>query len=81
MLSLKTYSTPEEDPGITDDKEIGDLLMKMEKFKSSILFSPVLPESPSGVTIGQRLKDRACEVTPEPSAYLEKSHIIEGPQK
>ena len=42
--------TPEEDPGVTEEKEIGDLLMQMEKCKSPICFSPVLPESPSGGT-------------------------------
>ena len=42
--------TPEEDPGVTEEKEIGDLLMQMEKYKSPICFSHVLPESPSGDT-------------------------------
>ena len=41
--------TPEEASGVTK-KEIADLLMQIEKCKSAICFSPVLPESSSGGT-------------------------------
>ena len=39
--------TPEEDSGSTGEKQMADLLMQMEKCKSVICFSPVLPESSS----------------------------------
>ena len=39
-----------------------------------------LKEQPKGVTIGERLKDRAPEDLPGPGNYERKSHIIEGPQ-
>ena len=55
--------------------------MQLEKCKSPICFSPVLPKSPSEVIIGQRLKDRALEEISGPCAYKEKSHIFERPQK
>ena len=37
--------TPEEESGVSGEKQIDDLLMQMEKCKSSICFSSVLPES------------------------------------
>ena len=37
--------TPEEESGVPGEKQIDDLLMQMEKCKSSICFSSVLPES------------------------------------
>ena len=45
------FVTPEEDPGVTGEKQIGDLLMQMEKYKSAICFSSVTPGSSSGVTM------------------------------
>ena len=42
--------TLEEASGVTGEKQIFDLLMQMEKCKSPICFSPVLPESSSGGT-------------------------------
>ena len=42
--------TSEEASGVTEEKQISDLLMQMEKCKSPICFSPVLPESSSGGT-------------------------------
>ena len=42
--------TPEEAPGVTEENQIDDLLMQIEKCKSSICSSPVLPESSSGGT-------------------------------
>ena len=41
----------------------------------------MLIESPSEVTIGQRLKDRKFEEISGPGAYKEKLYIAEGPQK
>ena len=42
--------TPEEASGVTEEKQIADLLIQMEKCKSVICFSPMLPESSSGGT-------------------------------
>ena len=78
MLSLTTSVTPEEDPGVTEEKEIDDLLMQMEKCKSPICFSSVLPELLLGVTIGQWLKDRELEEILGPGDYKWKSRIVEG---
>ena len=33
-----------------------------------------------GVTIGEKLKERAPEDLPAPGQYTEKSYIVEGPQ-
>ena len=40
--------TPEEASGVTEEMKIDDLHRQMEKCKSLICFSPVLPESSSG---------------------------------
>ena len=75
--------TPEEDPGVTEEKEIGDLLMQMEnanlRFAFLLCFLNLLQEA-QGVTTEQRQKDRASEEILGPGAYKEKSHIVEGPQ-
>ena len=75
--------TPEEASGVTEVKQIADLLMKIENanqwFAFLLCFQNLLQEA-QGVTIGQRLKDRAPKETPGPGQYKEKSHIVEGPQ-
>ena len=75
------YVTPEKDSRVTEEKEIGDLFMQMEKCNSPICFSPVFPEYPSGVAIRTKIKNRALEEISGLGVYKEKSHIVEGPQK
>ena len=75
--------TPEEASGVTEKKQIANLLMQMEKCKSVIWFLLCflnLLQEAQGVTIGQRLKDWAFEETPWPGQNKEKSHFVEGPQ-
>ena len=49
-IVVQSDVTLEEASGVTEEKQIADLLMQMEKCKSVICFSPVLPESSSGGT-------------------------------
>ena len=49
-IEAQSDVTPEEASGVTEEKQIGDLIMQMEKCKSPICFSLVLSESPSGGT-------------------------------
>ena len=73
-----TCVLPEEDSGVTGEKQITDLLIQIEKYKSVILFSPVLPESSSGVTRSnnwKRLADKKIEELSAPGQFWSKISI------
>ena len=45
-IAAQSDVTPEEALGVIEEKQIGDLLMQMEKCKSPICFFFMSPESP-----------------------------------
>ena len=72
LHSFTIYVTPEEDPGVTEEKKIGDLLMQRKnanpRFAFLLCFLNLLQEA-KGITNGQRLKHRTYEDISGQGAY------------